>query len=191
MRSVGEYCVLGESLDDAAGEAFDKTAKLLGLGFPGGPAIAECASRGTPDKFVFARPMTDRPGLDFSFSGLKTQVRTTAERHDLNAQTIADIAHGFETAVVETLAIKCARALRQSGRARLVVSGGVGANARLRARLREVGAEAGAKVFYPRPELCTDNGAMIAYAGWRRLQMKSVMQRDGFDVRPRWNIDEI
>lgn len=193
VDAVGVYRILGRSLDDAAGEAFDKTAKLLGLGYPGGPAIAEAALRGQPGRFSLPRPMTNRPGLDFSFSGLKTEVRRTAARHRLDRQTIADIALAFEVAVVETLAIKCRRAIEQTRRQRLVVSGGVGANRRLRQRLRQAGANAGVEVFYPRPELCTDNGAMIAHAGYLRLTMAPPGQHNcgGFDVRPRWSLEEI
>ena len=208
VEAVGAYRILGQSLDDAAGEAFDKTAKLLQLGYPGGPAIAKAALGGRPERFDFPRPMTRRAGLDFSFSGLKTQVRTTADRHQLDhrrldQQTIADIALAFEVAVVETLVIKCERALRQTGRNRLVISGGVGANERLRQRLRQAAGELGAKVFYPRPELCTDNGAMIAFAGYSRLSggvslppsgLHSVPQSSQtgeFDVRPRWSLEDI
>ncbi len=194
VQAVGAYRILGQTLDDAAGEAFDKTAKLLGLGYPGGPAIAAAARSGRAERFSFPRPMTNRAGLDFSFSGLKTHARTTAARHPLEPQTIADLALAFEVAVVETLVIKCRRALRQTGRKRLVVSGGVGANARLRRRLREAAAGLGVEVFCPRPELCTDNGAMIAYAGYRRLTMTQPGQRDHngeFDVRPRWSLEDI
>ncbi|MGI9311783.1 MAG: tRNA (adenosine(37)-N6)-threonylcarbamoyltransferase complex transferase subunit TsaD [bacterium] len=193
VEAVGAYRILGQSLDDAAGEAFDKTAKLLGLGYPGGPAIARAARDGRDGRFTLPRPMTRRAGLDFSFSGLKTQVRVTAAQQPLDRQTIADLARAFETAVVETLALKCERALRHSGRARLVVSGGVGANARLRERLRQTVGALGAEVFYPRPDLCTDNGAMIAYAGCLRLGLPSRQaDRDGrFEVRPRWSLEEI
>lgn len=194
VEAVGAYRILGQSLDDAAGEAFDKTAKLLGLGYPGGPAIAKAALNGQPQRFVLPRPMTNRAGLDFSFSGLKTQVRTTANQHPLNSQTIADIAHAFEVAVVETLVIKCKRALQQTGRKCLVVSGGVGANAHLRERLQQTADALGVNVFYPRPQLCTDNGAMIAYAGYLRLSVlsaKSNNETGEFEVRPRWNLQEI
>lgn len=196
-RAFGDYEILGASLDDAVGEAFDKTAKLLGLGYPGGPAIAAAARDGTPGRFTLPRPMTNRPGLDFSFSGLKTHTRTLAARQKLNAQppdsqTVADIAHAFEAAVVDTLAIKCARALRQTKCPRLVVAGGVGANVKLREKLRAVAAEAGAEVFYPRAELCTDNGAMIAYAGYRRLAAGKVpAAATDFAIRPRWNLTAI
>ncbi len=194
VQAIGTYHILGQSLDDAAGEAFDKTAQLLGLGYPGGPAIAEAARNGQPQRFSLPRPMTKRAGLDFSFSGLKTHVRTTAGKHPLDRQTIADLALAFEVAVVETLVIKCVRALRQSGRERLVVSGGVGANTRLRQRLRQAAAELGVEVFYPRPELCTDNGAMIAFAGYVRLSGERSANQSGsgeFDVRSRWSLEEI
>ncbi|RMG30656.1 MAG: tRNA (adenosine(37)-N6)-threonylcarbamoyltransferase complex transferase subunit TsaD [Gammaproteobacteria bacterium] len=172
VRALGDYRVLGDTLDDAAGEAFDKTAKLLGLPYPGGPALAALAEQGRPGRFRFTRPMVDRPGLDFSFSGLKTQVLTTVRAlgTPLDDQARADIAYAFEEAVVETLVLKCRRALEQTGLERLVVAGGVGANRRLRAALSELMAQRGGAVFYPRPEFCTDNGAMIAHAGCLRLQ---------------------
>ncbi len=207
VESIGAYRILGQSLDDAAGEAFDKTAKLLGLGYPGGPAVAAAAEEGVAMRFSLPRPMTNRAGLDFSFSGLKTQTRTIANQHTLNRQTIADLALAFEVAVVETLVIKCQRALRQTDRTRLVVSGGVGANARLRRRLREAAAELGVEVFYPRPALCTDNGAMIAYTGYVRLahqlsahqlQSNYLNKNQGanktsgaFEIYPRWSLEEI
>lgn len=199
VAAVGAYRILGQSLDDAAGEAFDKTAKLLGLGFPGGPAVARAAVDGDPGRFELPRPLTRKPGLDFSFSGLKTQVRAVAagagDAGGLDRQTVADIARAFEDAVVDTLVIKCLRALRQTGRRRLVVSGGVGANARLRERLRQAAGEVGAQVFYPRPALCTDNGAMIAYAGFLRasgqLPAPAQLADGGFEIRPRWSLEEI
>ncbi len=189
VAGIGQYRIIGQSVDDAAGEAFDKTAKLLGLGYPGGPAISRIAVSGDAERFHFSRPMTNRPGLDMSFSGLKTQVLTTTrEQSKLDDQCIADIALGFELAVTDTLAIKCRRALEQTGRERLVVSGGVGANSRLRELLRKMCTENGWQVFYPRPELCTDNGAMIAYAGYQRLLLEireNVAPDRSFDVRPR------
>ncbi|MFA7633886.1 MAG: tRNA (adenosine(37)-N6)-threonylcarbamoyltransferase complex transferase subunit TsaD [Thiohalomonadaceae bacterium] len=188
VDGVGRYLLLGESLDDAAGEAFDKTAKLLGLAYPGGPALAKLAEQGDATRFNFPRPMTDRPGLDFSFSGLKTYAMTTQRRHDLGA--IADIARAFEDAVVDTLAIKCRRALRQMGLKRLVMAGGVSANMRLRARLAEVAAEEGAQVYYPRAEFCTDNGAMIAYAGYLRLQAGQ-HESLAIQARPRWPMESL
>jgi N6-L-threonylcarbamoyladenine synthase len=197
VQTPGEYRILGQSLDDAAGEAFDKTAKLLGLGYPGGPAIANAAGAGDPARFIFPRPMTNRPGLDFSFSGLKTHALTTTRQQAvLDQQTIADIALAFELAVVDTLVIKCSRALRQTGRTRLVVAGGVGANQRLRESLTESCRQAGARVYYPRPEFCTDNGAMIAYAGYFRSQLQddekgSRAPVGGFDVHPRWSLENI
>jgi len=194
VEDEGCYRILGVSVDDAAGEAFDKTAKLLGLGYPGGPAIAKAAIHGDPNRFHFPRPMINRPGLDFSFSGLKTFVRTTATDLELNAQTKADISRAFEDAVVDTLAIKCMRALKQAGRSCLVIAGGVGANQSLRARLREDTEAMGGRVYYPRPEFCTDNGAMIAYAGAVRLRLGSshlFSVDQGFEVKPRWSIEEI
>ena len=185
VDGVGRYGLLGDTLDDAAGEAFDKTAKLLGLGYPGGPALARLAEGGDPNRFHFPRPMVNRPGLDFSFSGLKTFALTTLQTHVLDDQTRADIARAFEDAVVETLAIKCRRALDETGLDRLVVAGGVGANRRLRARLKEMTAERGAAVYYPRLEFCTDNGAMIAYAGYQRLRAGE-LEPLGFTARPRW-----
>ena len=196
VAGVGEYELLGESLDDAAGEAFDKTAKLLGLGYPGGPALAQKAQRGDPTRFRFPRPMTDRPGLDFSFSGLKTFALTTLRQQseitpaEELGQLHADIACAFEDAVVETLAIKCRRAVEQTGSRALVMSGGVSANRALRARVDQLMADLGGRAYYPRPELCTDNGAMIAYAGWQRLRSG---QRESlaFDIRPRWPMQEL
>ncbi len=190
VQAIGDYKILGESVDDAVGEAFDKTAKLLGLGYPGGPAIARAALQGTPGRFQFPRPMTDRPGLNFSFSGLKTAALTASQRQSLDASTIADIALAFQDAAVDTLAIKSERALDQTGLTRLVVAGGVGANQQLRQRLAQMTAVRGARVYYPRPEFCTDNGAMIAYAGFRRLQAGQ-HETLAFGARPRWRIDEL
>jgi|SRR5680860_3600 len=190
VAAVGSYALLGETLDDAVGEAFDKTAKLLGLGYPGGPALARLAERGNARRFRFPRPMTNRPGLDFSFSGLKTYALNTLARSDNEADTRADIAAAFELAVTETLSIKCRRALAETGLKRLVVAGGVGANRRLRATLSAMAASLGAEIFFPRPEFCTDNGAMIAYAGLLRLQAG---QRDPLSIatRPRWPLTEL
>jgi N6-L-threonylcarbamoyladenine synthase len=190
VRAIGDYRILGESVDDAVGEAFDKTAKLLGLGYPGGPAIARAAEHGTPGRFRFPRPMTDRPGLDFSFSGLKTAALTAAQHQALDARTVGDIAYAFQEAAVETLVIKCERALQQTGQTRLVVAGGVGANQLLRNRLAELGKKLHAQLYYPRPEFCTDNGAMIAYTGCVRLRAG---QGEGmsFGVRARWNLAEL
>lgn len=190
VDGVGRYRILGESIDDAAGEAFDKTAKLLGLPYPGGPALAKLAEQGDPRRFTFPRPMTDRPGCDFSFSGLKTAAINTWRSLEPTPENRADVARAFEDAVVETLAIKCRRALKATKLQRLVVAGGVGANRRLRERLRELVAELGGQVYYPRLEFCTDNGAMIAYAGWRRL---AAGQREdaAIDVVPRWPLDSL
>jgi N6-L-threonylcarbamoyladenine synthase len=190
VEGVGAYRILGDTLDDAAGEAFDKTAKLLGLDYPGGPQLAKLAEQGNPTRFRFPRPMTDRPGLDFSFSGLKTFALTTSRDVGDDAQTRADIARAFEDAVVDTLVIKCRRALEQTGIGRLVVAGGVGANRALRAGLQTMARRVSAEVFYPRLEFCTDNGAMIAYAGACRLQAG---QCEGLEVsvRPRWSLEEL
>jgi N6-L-threonylcarbamoyladenine synthase len=169
VAGLGCYRLLGETLDDAAGEAFDKTAKLLGLPYPGGAALAALAQRGHSGRFVFPRPMLDRPGLDFSFSGLKTAALVALRGCALDEQARADVARGFEEAVVETLAEKCRRALEQTGHRRLVVAGGVGANLKLRERLAAVTRAANAELYFPRTEFCTDNGAMIALAGCMRL----------------------
>jgi N6-L-threonylcarbamoyladenine synthase len=190
VAAVGQYTVLGESVDDAAGEAFDKTAKLLGLGYPGGPALAHLAEQGNPDAFHFPRPMTQRPGLDFSFSGLKTHVLTTWRAQDQNEETRANIARAFEEAVIDTLAIKCRRALSQTGLTRLVIAGGVGANHRLRTRLVQLADELGIVVYYPRPIFCTDNGAMIAYTGALRLAAGQSQSLE-FSARPRWPMNEL
>ncbi len=189
VRGIGQYRILGESLDDAAGEAFDKTAKLMGLGYPGGPAIARLAEAGRPGRFTFPRPMLDRPGLDFSFSGLKTAVSLTVAtaRDD---QTRADIARAFEEAVVDTLVAKCRRALEQTGHEQLVVAGGVSANRYLRAQLDRLSDELRVRVFFPRPEFCTDNGAMIAYAGYLRLRAGQTGSLS-FAAHPRWAIAEL
>ncbi len=187
VRAIGEYVLLGETLDDAAGEAFDKTAKLMGLPYPGGPQLAQLAEHGRPGAFRFARPMTDRPGLDFSFSGLKTQVLLAWQGSDRSERTRADIARGFEDAVVDTLAIKCERALAAADAGTLIVAGGVGANARLRARLAQMTQRIGARLSFPRPVFCTDNGAMIAFAGALRL-MAGQHEGEAVIVRPRWDM---
>lgn len=194
VKGIGEYEMLGESVDDAAGEAFDKTAKMLGLDYPGGPRVAALAEKGTSGRYRFPRPMTDRPGLDFSFSGLKTftlNTVTAAERAGgLDDQTRADIALAFEAAVVDTLTIKCRRALEQTGCKRLVIAGGVSANKRLRAGLEKMTEKLRAAVFYARPEFCTDNGAMIAYAGCQRMNSG---QQDGDRIVavPRWPMNTL
>lgn len=190
VTGIGEYELLGESIDDAAGEAFDKTAKLLGLDYPGGPVLSRMAQQGTEGRFVFPRPMTDRPGLDFSFSGLKTFAANTIRENADDEQTRADIARAFEDAVVDTLAIKCKRALEQTGFKRLVMAGGVSANRTLRAKMEEVLKQRGGEVFYARPEFCTDNGAMIALAGLIRLKGGATTGL-GVTVRPRWPLAEL
>ncbi|OWJ98155.1 tRNA (adenosine(37)-N6)-threonylcarbamoyltransferase complex transferase subunit TsaD [Pseudomonas sp. A46] len=194
VDGIGRYALLGESVDDAAGEAFDKTAKLIGLGYPGGPEIARLAQRGTPGRFTFPRPMTDRPGLDFSFSGLKTFALNTWQQcrnaGDDGEQTRCDIALAFEQAVVETLTIKCKRALKQTGLKNLVIAGGVSANQSLRQSLARMLGELNGEVFYARPRFCTDNGAMIAYAGCQRLLAG---QQDGpaITVQARWPMEQL
>ena len=194
VEAVGRYRILGESVDDAAGEAFDKTAKLLGLPYPGGPALARLAEAGDPRRYRFPRPMTDRPGLDFSFSGLKTFALNTLHTELPGAadpeQTRADIARAFEEAVVDTLVIKCRRALESTGRRALILAGGVSANTRLRGRMDEAMAALGARVFYPRLALCTDNGAMIAYAGWQRLRAGQ-HEPLAFSPRARWAMESL
>ena len=194
VDGIGQYRLLGESLDDAAGEAFDKAAKMLGLPYPGGPHIARLAESGDAARFDFPRPMVNRPGLDFSFSGLKTftlnTVNACRDATGLTDQDKCDIARAFEEAVVATLVIKCRRALEQEGLSTLVMAGGVSANRNLRAQLQAALAKVGARVFYPAPQFCTDNGAMIAYAGAQRLAAGQV---DGpaTTVRPRWPMTEL
>ncbi|MCG7893237.1 MAG: tRNA (adenosine(37)-N6)-threonylcarbamoyltransferase complex transferase subunit TsaD [Candidatus Thiodiazotropha taylori] len=196
VQGVGHYRLMGDSLDDAAGEAFDKTAKLLDLPYPGGPELSKLATQGSPDRYRFPRPMTDRPGLDFSFSGLKTFALNTlqdaakAEGEPISQQTRADIARAFEEAVVDTLMIKCRRAVRETGIKRLIMAGGVSANQRLRERIGEMMAKEGGAAYYPRLKFCTDNGAMIAYAGCQRLMAG---EHDGlsFSVTPRWPMEEL
>jgi len=190
VQGVGRYQLLGESLDDAAGEAFDKTAKMLGLPYPGGPELARLALQGNPQRFSFPRPMTDRPGMDFSFSGLKTFALNTLHEYGADAQTRADIAIAFEIAVAETLAIKCRRALELTGLKTLVVAGGVGANRRLRERLQILAQQHAARLCFPRPEFCTDNAAMIAYAGCQRL-LAGQHEPLAFNAKARWAMSEL
>jgi N6-L-threonylcarbamoyladenine synthase len=194
VAGLGRYKILGETLDDAAGEAFDKTAKMLGLPYPGGAALAALAERGRAGACVFPRPMLDRPGLDFSFSGLKTAALVALRGRDLTDGMRADVARGFEDAVVETLAEKCRRALKASGHQRLIIAGGVGANRRLRARLAQVVGEVGAELYFPRTEFCTDNGAMIALAGCMRLmQGRSHGRRacESMAARANWELGSL
>ncbi len=190
VAGLGDYRILGESLDDAAGEAFDKTAKLLGLGYPGGAALAELAEGGRPGVFEFPRPMMDRPGLDFSFSGLKTAAVVAVRDRALDPQARADLACGFQAAVVDTLIGKTLRALDATGHERLVIAGGVGANRRLREGLAAAAAARGVRVHYPRPGFCTDNAAMIAYAGWCRLRAGETAGTAA-RARARWPLDEL
>ncbi len=195
VKGIGQYRLLGESLDDAAGEAFDKVGKMLGLAYPGGPNVAKLAQQGNRDRFNFPRPMTNRPGMDFSFSGLKTFVRNTIEQcsdesGQLDNQTKADIAVAFEDAVAETLAIKCRRALEATSLKTLVIAGGVSANVKLRQVLEEALVKVKGQLFYAQPKFCTDNGAMIAYAGCQRLLAG---QQDPLEIkaRPRWPLDTL
>jgi len=195
VTGIGQYKLLGESLDDAAGEAFDKVGKMLGLPYPGGPHVAKLAREGVTGRFKFPRPMTNRPGLDFSFSGLKTFVRNTiaeqrAANGELDPQTKADIARAFEDAVVGTLAIKCRRALEHTGLKTLIIAGGVSANVHLRAVLETTVSKLQARLFYAQPRFCTDNGAMIAYAGCQRLLAG---QRDDLSIKalPRWSLESL
>jgi len=190
VEGIGRYETLGESLDDAAGEAFDKTAKMLGLGYPGGPALARLAEKGESGRFEFPRPMTDRPGLDFSFSGLKTHTLTTLANTSGHLQDRADVARAFQDAVVDTLTIKCRRALRACGLKRLVVAGGVSANLLMREKLDKMAREGDFKVYFPRLEFCTDNGAMIAFAGCQRL-IHGRMEPPEIRAQPRWPLDEL
>jgi len=190
VRTIGEYRILGETLDDAAGEAFDKTAKLLGLGYPGGPALAKLAVNGDPERFSFPRPMTNRPGLDLSFSGLKTHTRNLWLKSEQDETTQADIAAGFQQAVVDTLVIKCRRAMQHTRAQQLIIAGGVGANLALREALQQAGKKHGWKVSYPRLEFCTDNGAMIAFAGCQRLMAG---ESTGLELKAfaRWPLDQL
>lgn len=194
VAGIGEYTLLGESLDDAAGEAFDKAAKMMGLPYPGGPELSKLAEQGDAKRFDFPRPMTNRPGLDFSFSGLKTAARTAIIKQAVDGvlaeQTKADISACFQAAVVDTLAVKCKRALKQTGLKNLVIAGGVGANKLLRQQLTEMTQKIGGQVFYPRAEFCTDNGAMIAYAGCQRL-LAGQSADLSLTVVPRWPMTEL
>ena len=187
VEAFSHYTLLGQTLDDAVGEAFDKTAKLMGLNYPGGPEISRLAEQGDAKRFVMPRPMTDRPGLDLSFSGLKTHVRTLYQSREDPQADKADIAAGFQQAIIDTLVIKCKRAIKQTGIQRLVIAGGVSANQQLRKQMAD---KLPAEVFYPRHDFCTDNGAMIAYVGWLRLKHGFASDLS-FDVRPRWSLEEL
>lgn len=190
VEGIGKYEVLGESVDDAAGEAFDKTAKLLGLDYPGGPLLARLAEKGEPGHYKFPRPMTDKPGLDFSFSGLKTFAANTIRAADDSQATKANIAYAFQEAVVDTLIIKCKRALKQTGMYRLVIAGGVSANHMLREKMKSLMSELNGEVFYPGLAYCTDNGAMIAYAGMQRLKAGEILDLSS-QAKPRWPLDTL
>ena len=191
VDGVGRYTLLGETVDDAAGEAFDKSAKLLGLGYPGGPALSKLAAQGAPGRFKLPRPMLNSGDLDFSFSGLKTAVLTLTRQNEMDEQTRADIACATQEAIVDVLAHKARAALAQSGLHQLVVAGGVGANRLLRERLNKDIGKRGGQVFYPDLQFCTDNGAMIAFAGALRLAQQQGHKDYRFDVKPRWNLEEI
>ncbi|KAE8439485.1 MULTISPECIES: tRNA (adenosine(37)-N6)-threonylcarbamoyltransferase complex transferase subunit TsaD [Halomonadaceae] len=195
VQGLGHYQLLGESVDDAAGEAFDKAAKMLGLAYPGGPLVAKLAEQGDPTRFRFPRPMTDRPGLDFSFSGLKTHTLTAIRQleaaDELDDQAKADVARAFEEAVVDTLVIKCRRALDQTGLKRIVMAGGVSANTRLRERLALETQKRQARAYYPRGRFCTDNGAMIAYVGAQRLAAGERDDNGVMQATPRWPLDTL
>ena len=194
VEGIGRYEILGDTLDDAVGEAFDKTAKMLGLGYPGGPIVSQLALKGDPNRYQFPRPMIDRPGLDMSFSGLKTFTLNTwlaaKAEGDEREQTQADICRAFEMAVADTLKIKCKRALKQTGYKTLVVAGGVSANREIRHQLTELMEKEQGQVFYPRPEFCTDNGAMIAYAGAQRL-LAGQTEDLNFAANPRWQLTDL
>ena len=190
VGAVGDYELLGETVDDAAGEAFDKTAKLLGLPYPGGPALASLADSGNPKRFKLPRPMMTSGDLNFSFSGLKTAALTLARREEMTAQNKADIAAAFQSAIVEVLVAKSSEAILRSGLDQLVVAGGVGANQHLRVVLAQKAASEGFEVFYPPLDLCTDNGAMIAYAGAQRIRA-GVTEDRAFSVRPRWDLEDL
>jgi N6-L-threonylcarbamoyladenine synthase len=194
VPEMGRYTVIGESVDDAAGEAFDKVAKMLELPYPGGPQVAKLAESGTPGRFAFPRPMTNRPGLDFSFSGLKTFTLNTIQDNSvegmLDGQTKADIAFEFQEAVVDTMVIKCRRAFQHSGMNTLVIAGGVSANSRLREKLAHMAKQEGGNLYYPDLTHCTDNGAMIAYAGCMRL-LAGQQDDLGIQARPRWNLETL
>jgi N6-L-threonylcarbamoyladenine synthase len=191
VRSLGDYRILGETLDDAVGEAFDKTAKLMGLPYPGGPELAELADQVEQSRFEFPRPMVNRPGLEFSFSGLKTAALNIVKKNEpLSDEIRTEIAHAFQHAVVDTLRIKCRRALEATGYQNLVIAGGVGANRRLRTELGKMATEQNAKLFFPAFEYCTDNGAMIAYAGALRL-VQGQSDETALDVLPRWSLEAL
>ncbi|BBE52167.1 tRNA N6-adenosine threonylcarbamoyltransferase [Ferriphaselus amnicola] len=191
VDGIGQYTLLGETLDDAAGEAFDKSAKLLGLSYPGGPELANLAALGMPGRFKLPRPMLHSGDLEFSFSGLKTAVLTLTKQHELDEQTRADIAHAAQAAIVEVLVSKALFALKQTGLKQLVIAGGVGANQLLRSQLNAAATRKGIQVFYPALEFCTDNGAMIAFAGALRLRQQEPQVGYAFDIKPRWDLQQI
>lgn len=191
VDGVGKYTLLGETLDDAAGEAFDKSAKLIGLSYPGGPELAKLANQGRPSHFHLPRPMQHSGNLDFSFSGLKTAVLTLTRKHTLDEQTRADIAYAAQEAIVDVLVTKSVAALKQTGLNQLVIAGGVSANRLLRARIKEAASKSGFRVFYPELEFCTDNGAMIAFAAALRLRQQEAKRDYRFNVKPRWDLQQL
>ncbi|MDB9800152.1 tRNA (adenosine(37)-N6)-threonylcarbamoyltransferase complex transferase subunit TsaD, partial [bacterium] len=190
VTEASKYEILGESVDDAAGEAFDKTAKLLGLPYPGGPVLSALAEKGDSKRFLFPRPMTNKPGLNFSFSGLKTFAMNTIKAESSDEQTRADIARAFVDAVVDTFVIKCRRAIKETGLKRLIVAGGVSANTQLRAGLIELMHEFNGEAYFPRAEFCTDNGAMIAYAGYLRIKSGQAESLN-FKAKARWSLESL
>ncbi|MGN1356579.1 MAG: tRNA (adenosine(37)-N6)-threonylcarbamoyltransferase complex transferase subunit TsaD [Succinivibrionaceae bacterium] len=190
VSGFSRYEIMGESIDDAAGEAFDKTAKLLGLPYPGGPLVSQLALSGNPRRFHFPRPMVDRPGFDFSFSGLKTAAATAVQQNEADDATRADIAASFEEAVIDTLCVKTRRALESTGLNSLVVAGGVSANQHLRQSFADLMSQLGGRVYYPRPQFCTDNAAMIAYAGMQRFKA-GVRAGNAIEVFPRWSLSSL
>ncbi len=188
--SPGEYRILGQTRDDAVGEAFDKFAKVLGLPYPGGPSIERCARNGRPGRFQFPQPMTGHPTLEFSFSGLKTHAMLEVSKLELDEQIRCDLAHAFQEAAIGALVSKCEHALERTGYKSLIVAGGVGANQLLRNRLKELGERRHSRVYFPSLELCTDNGAMIAYAGSLRLR-SGATEHLGYYVQPRWSLEDL
>ncbi len=191
VKNLGQYQILGDTLDDAVGEAFDKTAKLLGLPYPGGKALSELAKQGNKDRFQFPHPMMEKPGLDFSFSGLKTFAVNTWNQSAKDQQTKADIAYAFQQAAIETLVAKCKRALKQTGLRQIVVAGGVGANYLLRHQLRQLLNDLQGQAFFPPEKYCTDNGAMIAFAAFQRFKRHQIDKNLALNVYPRWSLEEL
>ena len=190
VQALGEYHLLGETRDDAVGESFDKFAKVLGLPYPGGPSIEASALSASPGRFYFPRPMAGHASLDFSFSGLKTHAALQVQKYELDKQIQSDLAHAFQDAAIDALMIKLEKAFVKTGYSELIIAGGVGANKLLRRRVAELCVSFGAKAYFPSLQLCTDNGAMIAYAGYLRLQSGD-REELGFSVRPRWSLEDL